>query len=193
MKDLTFLSLTNKTLDLPKNVISAGINSTSQFNTIKKFLDENNLKETLFLTPIQNFEFEIKDGLKNSKIKIFKIRGNDDDVKWEAAAAERRQPRGLARPDRGRAAAGDSDARGHDPRADDEERLVLPDESAVHFHAARWLGAGLDRGLGRGHGPTARHDDGGPRSHAESKHVRRPNATVRSGSAGHRAGRRRAA
>jgi hypothetical protein len=30
MKDLTFLSLTNKTLDLPKNVISAGINSTSQ-------------------------------------------------------------------------------------------------------------------------------------------------------------------
>ena len=37
MKDLTFLSLTNKTLDLPKNVISAGINSTSQFNTIKNF------------------------------------------------------------------------------------------------------------------------------------------------------------
>ena len=36
MKDLTFLSLTNKILDLPKNVISAGINSTSQFNTIKK-------------------------------------------------------------------------------------------------------------------------------------------------------------
>ena len=30
MKGLTFLSLTNKTLDLPKNVISAGINSTSQ-------------------------------------------------------------------------------------------------------------------------------------------------------------------
>ena len=28
MKNLTFLSLTNKTLDLPKNVISAGINST---------------------------------------------------------------------------------------------------------------------------------------------------------------------
>ena len=31
IKDITFLSLTNKTLDLPKNVISAGINSTSQF------------------------------------------------------------------------------------------------------------------------------------------------------------------
>ena len=44
MKDLTFLSLTNKTLDLPKNVISAGINSTSQLNTIKKFLEKNNIQ-----------------------------------------------------------------------------------------------------------------------------------------------------
>ena len=40
IKDITFLSLTNKTLDLPKNVISAGINSTSQFNTIKKFIED---------------------------------------------------------------------------------------------------------------------------------------------------------
>ena len=72
MKDLTFLSLTNKTLDLPKNVISAGINSTSQFNTIKRFLEINKIKKTIFLTPIQDYEFEIKKGMKNSKIKIYK-------------------------------------------------------------------------------------------------------------------------
>ena len=72
MKDLTFLSLTNKTLDLPKNVISAGINSTSQFNTIKKFLETNEIKKTIFLTPIQDYEFEVKRGMKNSKIKIYK-------------------------------------------------------------------------------------------------------------------------
>jgi hypothetical protein len=66
------LSLTNKTLDLPKNVISAGINSTSQFNTIKKFIDTNKINRTIFLTPIQNYEFEIKKGMKNSKIKIYK-------------------------------------------------------------------------------------------------------------------------
>ena len=41
IKDITFLSLTNKTLNLPKNVISAGINSTSQLNTIKKFIEIN--------------------------------------------------------------------------------------------------------------------------------------------------------
>ena len=72
MKDLTFLSLTNKTLDLPKNVISAGINSTSQFNTIKKFLKTNNIKRTIFLTPIQDYEFEVKKGIKNSNIKVYK-------------------------------------------------------------------------------------------------------------------------
>ena len=70
--DLTFLSLTNKTLDLPKNVISAGINSTSQLNTIKKFIKETNINRTIFLTPIQDYEFEIKKGIQNSKIKIFK-------------------------------------------------------------------------------------------------------------------------
>jgi len=72
MKDLTFLSLTNKNLDLPKNVISAGINSTSQLNTIKKFLEINDIKKTIFLTPMQDYEFEVKQGIKNSKIKIYK-------------------------------------------------------------------------------------------------------------------------
>ena len=44
IKDVTFLSLINKTLNLPTNVVSAGINSTSQFNTIKKFLKLNKIK-----------------------------------------------------------------------------------------------------------------------------------------------------
>jgi len=70
--DLTFLSLTNKILDLPKNVISTGVNSTSQLNTIKKFIKETNINRTIFLTPIQDYEFEIKKGIQNSKIKIFK-------------------------------------------------------------------------------------------------------------------------
>ena len=72
IEDITFLSLTNKTLDLPKNVISAGINSTSQMNTIKKFLETNNINKTIFLTPIQDYEFEVKKGIKDSRIKIFK-------------------------------------------------------------------------------------------------------------------------
>ena len=72
IKEITFLSLTNKTLDLPKNVISAGINSTSQFNTIKKFIENNKIKRSIFLTPIQDYEFEVKKGIKESRIKVFK-------------------------------------------------------------------------------------------------------------------------
>ena len=72
VKDLTFLSFTNKTIDLPKNVISTGINSVSQLNTIKKFIDENEIKKTIFLTPNLNYDLEVKQGIRKSKIKTFK-------------------------------------------------------------------------------------------------------------------------
>ena len=73
VEDLIFLSLTNKTIGLPKNVISAGVNSTSQLNTIKKFLELNEIKKTIFLLPELKYEAEIKKGLKNSKLKTKKI------------------------------------------------------------------------------------------------------------------------
>tara|TARA_B100000575_G_C23044394_1_gene601124 strand:+ start:34 stop:1188 length:1155 start_codon:yes stop_codon:yes gene_type:complete len=79
VKNITFLSLTNKTLDLHKNVISSGINSTSQFNTIKKFLEKNNIKKTIFLIPNSNYDLEVKKGIKKSKIKLFKQYNYDND------------------------------------------------------------------------------------------------------------------
>lgn len=79
IKGVKFLSLTNKTIDLPKNTISAGVNSTSQLLAIKKFLDLNNIKKTIFLTPIQNYEFEIKKGIEESNINIFKEHSYDPD------------------------------------------------------------------------------------------------------------------
>ena len=72
VQDIIFLSLTNKTLDLPKNVISSGVNSTSQLNTIKKFLQLNEIKKSILLTPDLDYKNEIKQGLKESKIKISK-------------------------------------------------------------------------------------------------------------------------
>ena len=72
VSNITFLSLTNKTLDLPKNVISTGINSTSQLNTIKKFIELQNISKTIFLSPNLDYDLEVKKGIKNSKIKIFK-------------------------------------------------------------------------------------------------------------------------
>ena len=79
VESITFLSLTNKTLDLHKNIISSGINSSSQLNTIKKFLEKNGIKKTIFLIPSSNYDLEVKKGIKKSKIKLFKQYSYDID------------------------------------------------------------------------------------------------------------------
>ena len=70
--DMVFLSLTNKTVNLPKNVISSGVNSTSQLNTIKKFILDNDIDNTIFLIPNVGYEEELRKGIKKSKLKILK-------------------------------------------------------------------------------------------------------------------------
>ena len=72
LENITFLSFTNKTIDLPKNVISSGINATSQIDTIKKFIENNQINKTIFLTPQVSYEEEIKKAIKQTKIKIYK-------------------------------------------------------------------------------------------------------------------------
>ena len=72
LKDITFLSLTNKNDNFSKNIINAGINATSQLNTIKKFLEINEIKKTIFLTPDLEYKNEVKKAIFNSKIKIIK-------------------------------------------------------------------------------------------------------------------------
>ena len=72
LKDVTFLSLTNKNDNFSKNIINAGINATSQLNTIKKFLEINEIKKTIFLTPDLEYKNEVKKAIFNSKIKIIK-------------------------------------------------------------------------------------------------------------------------
>ena len=72
VEDVVFLSLTNKTKDLPNNVISSGVNSLSQINAIKKFLELNEKKKTIFLTPDLDYKDEIKRAIKDSKLKVYK-------------------------------------------------------------------------------------------------------------------------
>ena len=60
LKNIIFLSLTNKTINNPKNVISVGINANSQLKAINKFQKLNNLKKTIFLLPNSSHQDEIK-------------------------------------------------------------------------------------------------------------------------------------
>jgi len=72
LPEITFLSLTNKNDNFSRNIINAGINATSQLNTIKKFLELNKIKKTIFLTPDVSYKNEIKKAISTSKIKIIK-------------------------------------------------------------------------------------------------------------------------
>ena len=72
LTDVTFLSLTNKNNNFSKNIINAGINATSQLNAVRKFLELNGIKKTIFLTPDIDYKNEIKKAIIFSNIKIIK-------------------------------------------------------------------------------------------------------------------------
>ena len=72
LKEITFLSFTNKNYNNSKNIISAGINATSQLKAIQKFIKNNDIKKTIFLTPDVNYKEEIKKAINKSGLKIVK-------------------------------------------------------------------------------------------------------------------------
>ena len=70
LNEVIFLSLTNKILDNPKNIITAGINAVSQINTIKEFQKKYEIKRSIFLIPNSNYKSEIQNAIKKTKIKL---------------------------------------------------------------------------------------------------------------------------
>ena len=79
IKDVIFLSLTNKTINNPKNIISTGINSGSQFNTISKFQKINEIEKTIILIPKENYKEEIEKAIQQSKIKVNRVHYYESD------------------------------------------------------------------------------------------------------------------
>ena len=69
LKDVTFISFTNKLIGNPKNVISAGVNAISQVQTIKKFNNRNNLSKSIILIPRVQFKKEIEEAINKTRIK----------------------------------------------------------------------------------------------------------------------------
>ena len=70
LKDMTFISLTNKIYGNPSNVISAGVNAISQINTIIKFKKINNLERSIFLIPKTDYKKEIDFAINKTNIKL---------------------------------------------------------------------------------------------------------------------------
>jgi len=79
LQDVTFLSLTNKVINNPENIISTGINANSQLKTIIKFQKLNEINKTIFLIPKRNYKEEIEKAIKQSKIKTKEVFYYDSD------------------------------------------------------------------------------------------------------------------
>ena len=71
--DAIFITFSNKNISTQKNLIYAGVNATSQIATIKKFLEDNNIKKTICLIPEADFKEEIKKGISQTKINLKKV------------------------------------------------------------------------------------------------------------------------
>jgi len=77
VQNLTFLSLSNKTKIIPKNIITIGINANSQINAIVDFIKKENLNKTIVLIPKSNFEDELRNALVKSKHEFMNIYSYD--------------------------------------------------------------------------------------------------------------------
>ena len=55
IKNINFISLTNRTKNIPKNTIAFGISINSQIEALKKYFDEIKVSKTLLLSPKSEF------------------------------------------------------------------------------------------------------------------------------------------
>ncbi len=70
LNEVTFISFTNKIYGNPPNVISAGVNAISQFQTIDKFRNLNEIQRTVILIPKSDYQKEVEQAIKKTKLKL---------------------------------------------------------------------------------------------------------------------------
>ena len=72
VNNITFISLTNKTHKIPKNVIAFGINIESQINIIQKYFEKIKVSKTLLLSPKTKFINQNRI-IEDSELKLYKV------------------------------------------------------------------------------------------------------------------------
>ena len=70
---ITFISLTNKTQKIPKNIIAFGINIESQIDALKKYFDKIEVSKTLLLSPKSEFIYQSKSVAEKDILKFYRI------------------------------------------------------------------------------------------------------------------------
>ena len=77
INNITFISLTNKTKKIPKNVIAFGIDIESQIDTLKKYFDEIKISKTLLLSPKSEFIEQSESVAKKDILKFYRTYSYD--------------------------------------------------------------------------------------------------------------------
>jgi len=78
---ITFISLTNKTDNIPKNIIAFGVNIDSQIDTLKKYFDKIKISKTLLLSPRSEFIYQSESVAKKDILKFYRIYSYDTNPK----------------------------------------------------------------------------------------------------------------
>ncbi len=78
---ITFISFTNKTDAMPKNVIAFGINIDSQVNALKNYFEKINVSKTLLLSPKSEFIDESQYVAKKDTLKFYRTYSYDTNPK----------------------------------------------------------------------------------------------------------------
>ena len=77
INNITFISLTNKTQKIPKNIIAFGINIESQMDALKKYFDKIEVSKTLLLSPKSEFIYQSKSVVKKDVLKFYRTYSYD--------------------------------------------------------------------------------------------------------------------
>jgi len=81
VNNITFISLTNKTKEIPKNIIAFGVNIESQVETLKNYFDEIKVSKTLLLSPKLEFIYQSESVAKKDVLKFYRTYSYDTNPK----------------------------------------------------------------------------------------------------------------
>ena len=78
---ITFISFTNKATNIPKNVISFGVNVDSQIKVLKEYFKKIEVSKTLFLSPNSEFNEQSESIKKKDILKFYRTYSYDTNPK----------------------------------------------------------------------------------------------------------------
>ena len=81
IKNITFISFTNKTKKIPKNTIAFGINIKSQISTLKEYFDKIQISKTILLSPKSEFIYQSEFFAKKDTLKFYRTYSYDTNPK----------------------------------------------------------------------------------------------------------------